>query len=86
MMAKINSFSIYRIVLLALAVLLTGLGILPTATAGCTPGQTRTITVNVACCDYPSVKVTKQKQICCADNTWMNDGGPFCAAASVCAI
>jgi hypothetical protein len=86
-MAKINSLSIYRIALLALALVLTGLGVLPTAQAACTPGATRTITVSVVCCgSVPPPKVTKQKQVCNSAGVWVNSGNPFCAAASACAI
>lgn len=87
MIAKTNRrFPIYRIALLALALLLTGLGMLPTATAGCTYGQTRTIIVNIACCNYPYAWATKQNQVCCANGTWENNGSPYCGPVSACAI
>ena len=85
MTIKTHHLSLYRIALLALALLLTGLGMLPKATAGCTYGQTRTIIVSIECCNYPLAYVTKQHQVCCADGVWMNDGNPYCAPNSVCA-
>ena len=86
MLAKVNSrFAALRPALLALVLMLTVLAMISPATAGCTYGQTRTIIVNSFCCEYPSVKVTKQNQACCTDGTWMNQGGEYCAPYSFCA-
>ena len=84
-----HQLSIYRIALLALALVLTGLAMAPPATATvCTPGQTRTIWVDPHCCTgYPPVTDrTAQNQVCCADGTWVNDGAPYCKAAPFCEL
>ena len=87
MIAKINRrFGVYRIALLVLALVLTGLGMLPTAMAACTPGARRTIIVNIECCAYPLVRVTKQNQVCNSSGVWVNSGSPYCASNSFCAI
>jgi hypothetical protein len=78
MLAKINHhISVYRIALLALALVLTGFGVLPTAMASCTPGDWRTILVDGACCNLPRSDATIQQQQCCA-GYWENVGGPHC--------
>jgi hypothetical protein len=87
MLAKINHhFSVCRIALLTLALVLTSLGMIPRATASCSPGQTRTIVVSIECCNYPYTWVTKQNQVCCTDGTWMNNGSPYCGSSSHCAF
>lgn len=88
MLAKINHrVSLYRIAFLALALGLTGLGMLPSAKAACTPGAKRTIIVNIECCgSYPPPKVTKQNQTCSPCGCWQNTGSPYCASHTTCAI
>jgi hypothetical protein len=87
MMAKINPLSICRVALLALALALTGLGLLPPAAAACTPGATRTIIVNIFCCgSVPPPKATKQRQVCNSSGVWVNSGSPFCGAVTACAV
>ena len=86
-MSKLNArSSVVRPTLLGLALLLTLLTMISPAMAACTPGATRTIIANIACCLYPQVKVTKQNQVCNSSGVWVNSGGTYCASYSTCAF
>lgn len=85
--------SIYRIALLALALVLTGLAMVPSATATvCTPGQTRTIVYPNCCEDSdpppapPRTSRTAQNQVCSDYGTWVNVGFPYCVSAKFCML
>jgi hypothetical protein len=83
----IYNFRFYRIALLTLALVLTGLGMLPKAMAACTPGATRTIILDPTCCgSYPPPKAWKQNQYCGPNGIWFNSGGTYCGSVSACAI
>ena len=87
MFAKANRVPIYRIAFLTLALVLTGLGMLPIATAACTPGAHRTIILDPSCCgSWPPPKATKQNQVCNSNGIWINSGGSYCGSVSACAI
>ncbi|HEV2845978.1 MAG TPA: hypothetical protein VG477_14080 [Thermoanaerobaculia bacterium] len=85
-MSKLNArLSVVRPALLGAALLLNLAAMTAPAIAACTPGATRTITVNPVCCGG-GVRVTKQNQKCNSSGVWANSGGTYCAPASVCAI
>ena len=90
MLTKRNrQFLVFRLALLALVLVLTGLAMVPSATAvECTYPSTRTIWVDPHCCTgYPPVTDrTAQNQVCCADGTWVNDGAPYCKPAPFCML
>jgi P pilus assembly chaperone PapD len=76
-----------RPALLAVALLLTVIAMISPARAACTPGTTRVIISNIACCaPAPAVRVTKQNQTCNSSGVWVNSGSSYCANNNVCAI
>ena len=86
-MSKLNArLSVVRPALLGVALLLTLASMIPPAMAACTPGSSRTIISNIACCAYPDVKVTKQRQVCNSSGVWVNSGSSFCSPHNVCAF
>lgn len=87
MFAKLNRHvSVRRIALLALALVLTGLGMLPLAAAACNPGDVRYVISDPSCCGFNPPKAWKQKQVCNSSCVWVNSGSPFCATVAACAI
>ena len=81
-----KALPVYRIALLALALVLTGLGMLPTARAACTPGTTRFVIVDPSCCGFNPPKAWKQKQVCNSNGVWEFTGSRFCTTVTACAI
>ena len=91
MFTKSFLFSILRLALLSLVLMVTALALtilagVPSATAqGCTTGQTRTIIDPHCCTEPPPATRIAQDQVCCA-GTWYNEGAPYCKSATFCEL
>jgi hypothetical protein len=86
-MSRINArLSAVRPALLGVALLLTMIAMISPAFAACTPGATRTIISNIACCQPTGAWATKQNQVCNSSGVWVNSGNSYCAPVSACAF
>ena len=77
--------SLRRLTLMALAVVLTCLALVPSAMACCVEGSTQTVIPSVACCtDPPTIPTRTANRQTCQNCRWVTTS-TFCARASNCA-
>ncbi|HYX25174.1 MAG TPA: hypothetical protein VFC23_13555 [Thermoanaerobaculia bacterium] len=78
-------FSLRRLVLLVLAVVLTCLTLAPSAMACCAEGSTQIVYTSIGCCNDPRLPSRPGDRQTCTSCQWVTTSSG-CFRASICAI